>query len=581
MNNKLNVFAIKQKMYFKSSIFKEKVSKTKVTTLAILIGLLLSSLFVFAVGSNGFEFVLSSFIAPFKYTDNLKETLIWISTFTLLGLGMGLGFKIKLFNISGTGQAILGLIVAYTILYKIAGSNEGIKDISATYGFPIFLIFILTGAALSCLIGFLKIYLNIHEVASSIVLNWIIWYSFELYVNKFFGIGDISTSSPELLKPFGEYIWVFGLVLTAICVIGVTFVYNKTTIGYKYKVMGLQSDAAIYSGINVKKYLLFVTAIQGLLISCGAFMYIFGIKFQMGWKDTDFPTIGFDGLPIALIAFNNFLAMVPIATIWSFQKVGMKLLIDGGAFNTVPEATSGLVFGIIMYISALYVVFARFDLKDLYYKTKMKLMNPAVKLNNNHIKAESLKVKKQIKLLKTKLNVNANENLNIELDNLKKILIDLNSSKKDFKNSQYKKFSKNIKISIKDAQQSIYVEKTYKLLDEISLLDIDNNYKQTVKDLLEQYDIEKKDMFKKFKLQLKSYDREIKMLSKKSKFKIKKDNKKLWQKKEFYWFYSTISLNKKITFNKVIKVKLSRQQEKVIKYNRYLAIGGKYVRSVN
>ena len=80
-------------------------------------------------------------------------------------------------------------------------------------------------------------------------------------------------------------------------------VLNKTTFGYELKACGFNKDAAKYAGINEKRNIVLSMTISGALAGIGAGLYyLSGASEWNPQVSTALPAIGFNGIPVALLA---------------------------------------------------------------------------------------------------------------------------------------------------------------------------------------------------------------------------------------------------------------------------------------
>ncbi|ASZ09434.1 hypothetical protein CK556_03725 [Mesoplasma chauliocola] len=452
--NKVSIwkFKTKQVAYVRSTTFKTKMSYVKASSISIAVGLIVGIIFLYMLGMDGIGFIFYSLFSPIFDSDTTGNTLIQLSVFLLLGLGLALGFKVKLFNMGGSGQAIAGLLISYIFLSSTMGT--GFQNASNGTVLLIFIMFIIFGAFVSSLTGILKIMFNIHEVATSIIINWIFWYLLKFYAIGSFG-GSV-TMSPPLPKLFGDYMWIFAISFAIISIISVFIITEKTTIGYKYKIVGNQESVAKYAGINSKKIIIAVTAIQGILISAAGFFYYFGIEGSIGLSNDILPLIGFEGIPVALVAFNNFIGIIPIAILWTLLRDGIELAQSNPQYMGLPKETADLLFGIIILFSTMYTLFIKFDgtkyIKNFIYKIKDPIFSNKIRSLKNDIWTERINI----------INIYKNQEL-------KKIKEQISVFKKDLKNSKDNKL--NLKMEIKELKLN------YKDLKKFKISKIKNNIK--------------------------------------------------------------------------------------------------------
>ncbi|ALD65997.1 ABC transporter permease [Spiroplasma cantharicola] len=383
---KLWTLKVKTEAFVKSPGFLEKLGFVKSSVISIVLGLLVGVLFIFSNGENGFAFLGTAFVRALS--TNVDRTLVYFGVYILIGLGLALGFKLKIFNMGGSGQILSGLLMSYLIMSSIGNDTKN--------AFLIFIMFIISGMLISVLCGAMKVYLNVHEVASSILLNWIFWYLLKWYMTVS-GTPAASPSLNESMAMLGNSLWALCVMLALISVVVVYIIFTFTTTGYKVKVIGNSPTAAKYAGIKSQYYILMVMAIQGALISMAGFFYYFLIQGSVTFNKDLVPQLGFDGIPIALVAFNNILGIVPIAFFWAIVKEGAAVAITTPNFNNLQPEVADLIFGIIIYCSTLYVIFIKLN---LWTKIKEKLYLEKDIITKNQIGVYKLEIKSIKKLIK-------------------------------------------------------------------------------------------------------------------------------------------------------------------------------------
>ena len=164
-----------------------------------------------------------------------------------------------LFNIGAAGQYTLG---AFGALY-----------FAIVLGMPWWVCLLVSaafGALWGAIPGIFKAYLNINEVITSIMFNWIGLYLVnEIIYGRGSGVmydahntrtWKLATNAPQALIPscgmselFHTSNTTIAIFLAIIVAIVVWVVLEKTTFGYELKAVGLNKNAARYAGINEKK----------------------------------------------------------------------------------------------------------------------------------------------------------------------------------------------------------------------------------------------------------------------------------------------------------------------------------------
>lgn len=333
--------------------------------LCILIGLAVGFIVLLAINhehawADGFVRILKGgfYDAPYGIGKELANAAPLIMT----GLSVAFAFKTGLFNIGAAGQYTLG---AYGALYCAIMLKMPwyVCLLAAT----------LLGGIWGAIPGFFKAYFNINEVITSIMFNWIGLYLVNeiVYQNgsgPMYDSRNTRTLNLAKNKEFAQSIIPdFGLnkffqtnsttiaIFLAIAVAVIVWVVlNKTTFGYELKAVGLNKNAARYAGINEKKNVILSMAIAGALAGFGAGLYYLSNVSQWSpLNSTSLPAMGFNGIPVALLASSN-----PIGTV--FSALFISHISVGGSFLSTkyfPSEISDLISGIIIYLCAFSMLF--------------------------------------------------------------------------------------------------------------------------------------------------------------------------------------------------------------------------------
>ena len=129
---------------------------------------------------------------------------------------------------------------------------------------------------------------------------------------------------------------------------------KRKTFGYELKACGFNKDAAKYAGINEKRNVVLSMTIAGALAGIGAGLYF--LSGASEWNpqvSTALPAIGFNGIPVALLALSN-----PIGVI--FAALFVAHISVGGAYLPTkyyqPEIAD-LIVAVIIYLCAFVTLF--------------------------------------------------------------------------------------------------------------------------------------------------------------------------------------------------------------------------------
>ena len=327
----------------------------------IVIGLLVGLIILFCINSenalDGFVRIVKGgfYLAPKGVGSEITQAAPLIMT----GLSVAFAFKTGLFNIGAAGQYTVGVFGAlyFAIILHMPW-------------YVCLLAAMVCGAIWGAVPGFFKAYFNVNEVITSIMFNWIGLYLVnELMYSTIKGMYDqkttrtykLSSVSPESLIPnmglntiFKTNSTTIAIFIAIIIAIIMYIVLSKTTFGYELKACGFNKDAAKYAGINEKRNIVLSMTISGALAGIGAGLYY--LSGGSEWNPqvaTALPAIGFNGIPVALLALSN-----PIGVV--FAAIFVAHISVGGAYLPTkyfqPEIADFIV-AVIIYLCAFVMLF--------------------------------------------------------------------------------------------------------------------------------------------------------------------------------------------------------------------------------
>jgi simple sugar transport system permease protein len=212
----------------------------------------------------------------------------------------------------------------------------------------------------SAFVGYLKGKFGIHEVITTIMLNYIA-VNFEQYcLNYPLKEGGLMGPSPQtppvaqlsrlpLLLPNTKVALNFGFILAIIAAVIVWFIFKKTILGYEIKAVGHKSSAAENAGINVRKILILTMGISGALSGLGGAERVLGGVAQYTYRQGLMATYGFDGIAVALLGKNTALGVVISSLLFAALRVGGRAM----QFNTsIPSQIIIIIQAVIILLIA-------------------------------------------------------------------------------------------------------------------------------------------------------------------------------------------------------------------------------------
>lgn len=313
-------------------------------------------------------------------SQSLGNMLFRAMPLVMTGLSVALANKTGLFNIGAPGQYLMGTMATLMIALGIPAGT-----------LPAWLIWLLAflggmvaGAIWGAIPGALKAFLNINEVLACIMTNWVaanvVTWAFDAsnFKNMVEGTktGYVYKTTYGLTQVDGAWTYVEGLgvstpkmglnllfpnsqvnggiLIAALMAVGVYILMNKTTLGYELKACGSNRHAARYAGINDKRNIVLSMAIAGALSAAGAALYWLSGNTEFYWNTSQaLPAIGFNGIPVALLAVNN-----PIAVIFSAIFMAMLNIVGNtlSGLTAYNEYITDVIIAVIVYLSAFSLV---------------------------------------------------------------------------------------------------------------------------------------------------------------------------------------------------------------------------------
>ncbi|SEG99524.1 simple sugar transport system permease protein [Nonomuraea solani] len=277
----------------------------------------------------------------------------------IAGLAVAVGFRMNLFNIGVEGQYRIAAICA-----AFVGST-----FSAPAPIQIAVIIVVAAAVggLYALIpAVMKVTRGVNEVISTIMLNYIaISLAAYLVRGPFAGVraeGELTTTTPKLPESamFPDLNFLFdwlgmlaptrngglwGFLIVAI-VLGVVIwvVLERTRFGFNIKASGLNSSAAVASGVNSKRMVIAAMVLSGAIAGLIGLPEILGDK---GAFNSNFTAgLGFLGIAVALLGRNKPVGIAIAALLFAFLDRAQGPL----QFADIPPSVITIIQGTIVLL---------------------------------------------------------------------------------------------------------------------------------------------------------------------------------------------------------------------------------------
>ncbi len=311
---------------------------------------------------------------------NMGNMLFRATPLIMTGLSVAFAYKTGLFNIGAPGQYLMGTMTSLMIALSIPSD----KVPPVIIWILAFLGAMVAGAIWGAIPGIFKALLNTNEVIACIMTNWIaanvVTWLFDIsnfknvtestksgYIYKT-SVNNVATTKLGLDKLFPGSQINGGIVIAILIAIGIYILMTKTTFGYELRACGSNRDAAKYAGLKDKRDIVLSMAIAGALSAAGAALYYLSGNTELFWSTyQSLPAIGFNGIPVAMLALTNSIGVIFSALFMSMLNIIGLQITSLTAYN---EYITDVIIAVIVYLSAFSLLIKQFISRRMSRKKK-------------------------------------------------------------------------------------------------------------------------------------------------------------------------------------------------------------------
>ena len=368
----------------KKSIFGSEGFRSVLASLiSIVIGMAVGAIIIYAVGmtdkslgassvGDGIRLVFGGLFSTGRSPagqltwgfnpTNIGNMLFRATPLIMTGLSVAMAYKTGLFNIGAPGQYLIGTMASLMLALGLPQD----KIPTVLIWIIAFLGGALAGAAWGMIAGAMKAFLNINEVIACIMTNWIaanlVTFLFDIsnfknvventksgYIYKTTYNG-VATMKMGLDRLFSGSQANGGIIIAILIAIGIYILMEKTTLGFQLKACGANRHAARYAGIKDRRNIVLSMGIAGALSGAGAALYYLAGNTEFFWSTyQSLPSVGFNGIPVALLALCNPIGVIFAAFFMSMLDICGLQLSNLTAYN---EYITDVIIAVIVYLSA-------------------------------------------------------------------------------------------------------------------------------------------------------------------------------------------------------------------------------------
>lgn len=273
---------------------------------------------------------------------------------TFTGLSVAVAFRVGLFNIGAQGQLMVGALAAAVVGAKVELPG-------ALHVLLCLAVAAVAGALYALGPALLKLKRGVHEVISTIMLNWVAVSLVENWLItgplRATATGDLSISGTDqvhesavLPRLLGESSRLnLGFVLAVLAALATWAFLSRFRRGYEWRVIGLSPDAAQAAGIDVGRGLVEAMCLAGAFAGLAGATLVLGTELK--YPATLGAPYGFDGIAMALIGQGHPLGVFASSVLFGGLRAGGTRMQLFGVHKSFPELIQGLA---LLLVAARY-----------------------------------------------------------------------------------------------------------------------------------------------------------------------------------------------------------------------------------
>ena len=279
----------------------------------------------------------------------ITDTLNFATPLIAAGLGVGLAFRVGLFNIGARGQMLMGIAAACTVATTVQAPLLIHLPLTIAAG-------LVGGALWGGLVGFLKARTGAHEVILTIMLNFVAFYFVAWLLatpgllQRPGGTQPISSPTPETAQfpsLFPAPLTVnWGFIVAIGATVFVWWLVERSSLGFRMRAVGENPFAARAAGVNVERIIFYAMAFAGALAGLAGVNQISG-TITSGFGSGIDAGIGFDAITVALLGRSK---------AWGVFAAGILFgALKAGSFTM--QVSEDIPVDIVVVVQALIVLF--------------------------------------------------------------------------------------------------------------------------------------------------------------------------------------------------------------------------------
>jgi ABC-type uncharacterized transport system permease subunit len=316
---------------------------------AIIVSLIIGGVIILYAGGNPLLSYAHIAEASFGNIGVLSDTIVKATPIILTSLACAIAFRMRLWNIGAEGQFIMGAFGASAVVLTPLLPAET----SPWLFIPAMMLAgMLAGAIWGFIPGILKARLQVNEIITTLMLNYIAiaWINFFIFAVWSEGGFQMSVKFPKnaWLPRLLDYANQFpilrgltthmGLLIGVVAAVVLWFIIYRSRWGYEIRLIGDNPRAAEYAGINIVRNTVLVMMLSGALAGLGGMSEVSGVVHRLQTSPIA-AGYGFTGIIVAWLSKLNPLIVILVSILFGALILAGREIQPSG----IPKMIQGII----------------------------------------------------------------------------------------------------------------------------------------------------------------------------------------------------------------------------------------------
>jgi simple sugar transport system permease protein len=299
------------------------------------------------------------FRQTFTTAPNLEELVVLATPFFLTALAVFIPLRVGLWNVGGEGQFFAGAWLATGLSFWLPHLPGPLLIVGM-------ILMGAVGGALWVTIPMLaKVYLNVNEIISTLMLNFIVvlWVAYWLTGSWQYRASTGGTLQSRSIPSQAHLPFVHlaggldsGLIIAVAItvVVGVTFRYS--IFGYRSFIVGAGRPVALFAGVRTRRVLVVSFLLAGALAGIAGVLQLIGNSYRLtpGLSNNT----GYLGIAVAILAGNSIVGLGLMACMLAaIMLIGQTVQLYG-----VPSEVVFILIGLLLLFNVIGETLSQYQL---------------------------------------------------------------------------------------------------------------------------------------------------------------------------------------------------------------------------